>query len=73
MNAYLDVTMEAIQTILVVDDDDVLRNRLEKAFTKRGLIVTIAGEYEQAIDIAARHKPDMAVLCLLYTSPSPRD
>lgn len=64
MNAYLDATMEATQTILVVDDDDVLRNRLEKAFSKRGLIVTIAGEYEQAIDIAARHKPDMAVLDL---------
>ena len=25
------------KTILIVDDDDVMRNRLEKSFTRRGL------------------------------------
>jgi two-component system response regulator RegA len=52
------------ETILVVDDDDVLRNRLEKSFTKRGWIVFIAEGFEQALEIAIMHKPDRAVLDL---------
>ena len=49
-------------TILVVDDDDILRSRLEKAFTKRGLAVLTAASQKEALEIAAREKPQMAVL-----------
>jgi two-component system response regulator RegA len=52
------------ETILVVDDDDVLRNRLEKSFTKRGWTVFAAEGFEQAIEHAKTHRPNRAVLDL---------
>ncbi len=52
------------QTILVVDDDDILRTRLEKAFTKRGLSVICAANQKEALELAAREQPDLAVLDL---------
>ncbi|MCH2181559.1 MAG: response regulator [Mariniblastus sp.] len=51
-------------TILVVDDDDVLRSRLEKAFSSRGLVVYTASDYDEAIELARANSPDMAVLDL---------
>lgn len=52
------------KTVLIVDDDDVLRSRLQKAFTKRGLSVLCAEGHETAMHIATEHRPDMAVLDL---------
>jgi two-component system response regulator RegA len=52
------------RTILLVDDDDILRMRLEKAFTKRGLTVFCAVNLTAAIEIAQKHRPEMAVLDL---------
>jgi two-component system response regulator RegA len=52
------------ETILVVDDDDVLRNRLEKSFARRGYHVVVAEGFEEAIEKAVAHKPDRAVLDL---------
>jgi two-component system response regulator RegA len=52
------------ETILVVDDDDVLRNRLEKSFAKRGWTVFAADGFEQAIEQAKTHQPSRAVLDL---------
>ena len=49
-------------SILVVDDDDVLRNRLEKAFLRRGFVVYMAGDFDQAIGLAKLHGPSRAVL-----------
>ena len=51
-------------TILVVDDDEVLRNRLEKSFVRRGWEVFTAEGYEQAIQHASDHHPSRAVLDL---------
>jgi len=51
-------------SILVVDDDDVLRNRLEKSFLRRGFIVYMAGDFDQAIGLAKLHGPSRAVLDL---------
>ena len=62
-----EIAMTQIQpeeTILVVDDDDVLRNRLEKSFARRGFRVFIAEGFEEAIEKAEAHKPDRAVLDL---------
>lgn len=56
--------MEPTRTILVVDDDDVLRMRLEKSFTRRGLIVYVACDFDSAIAQAKLHTPDLAVLDL---------
>ncbi len=52
------------RSILVVDDDDVLRNRLEKSFTRRGFEVTVADGYESALEKARALQPDRAVLDL---------
>ncbi len=49
-------------SILVVDDDEILRHRLEKAFTRRGLTVFVAHDFDSALAAAALHKPDRAVL-----------
>ncbi len=49
---------------MVVDDDDVLRNRLEKSFLRRGLVVYMAGDFDQAIGLARLHQPSRAVLDL---------
>jgi two-component system response regulator RegA len=51
-------------TILVVDDDDVLRNRLEKSFTRRGWTVFVADGLEQAIEQTKAQPPSRAVLDL---------
>lgn len=53
-----------LPSILVVDDDDVLRNRLEKSFSKRGYVVFVADGFEQAISQAMVHQPTRAVLDL---------
>ena len=52
------------ETILVVDDDEVLRNRLEKSFVRRGWVVYAAEGYAQAIEHAKTHQPSRAVLDL---------
>ena len=57
-------TMTDSKTILVVDDDDVLRLRLEKAFNNRGLTVYTACEFDDAIELVRTKSPDMAVLDL---------
>ena len=56
--------MNTNETILVVDDDDVLRQRLERAFTKRGFTVYTASDFDSAIVQAQTHKPTKAVLDL---------
>lgn len=52
------------ETILVVDDDDILRNRLEKAFDRRGFTVFIAEDLDTAVGLAKEHHPNRAVLDL---------
>lgn len=49
-------------TILVVDDDEILRSRLERAFAKRGLKVFSAACQKDALEVAAREHPNYAVL-----------
>ena len=56
--------MEENRTILVVDDDDVLRMRLEKSFVRRGLVVFVASDFDSAIEQIRQYAPDLAVLDL---------
>lgn len=51
-------------TILLVDDDDILRNRLTRAFVARGFDVYSAKTKEDAVSQAQEAQPERAVLDL---------
>jgi len=61
------------RSILIVDDDRVLRESLVKAFTKRGYEVRGAACYEEAVSLAAQRAPDLAVVDLRMPGPSGLD
>lgn len=50
--------------VLVVDDDEVLRERLVQSFTRRGLEATGAGNHGEAMAVAAARRVDLAVIDL---------
>ena len=50
--------------ILIVDDEVFFRERLVKAFIKRGFIVFQAGNYDEAIAMIEKHRPLMAIVDL---------
>ena len=50
--------------LLIVDDDEILRNRMKRAMQRRGFIVFEGDGYETAIEIAHEYRPDYAVLDL---------
>ncbi len=51
-------------SILIVDDDEVLRKRLARAFDERGYDVRMAANYEEAIAAAQSESPELAILDL---------
>jgi len=51
-------------SLLIVDDDRILRERLGRAFTERGFDVHTAGDYEEAVRLAAEESPEMAIVDL---------
>lgn len=51
-------------TILLVDDDDTFRQRLERAFARRGFTVFSAGNYDEAMQMVRAHRPALAVVDL---------
>jgi two-component system response regulator RegA len=59
-----DAGKEGALTLLLVDDDEVLRERLGRALRERGFEVTTAGSGEAAIAIARRDAPEFAVVDL---------
>jgi two-component system response regulator RegA len=56
-------------TILVVDDDDVFRNQLGRVLGRRGLEVSTADGYDQALEAASEVCPDMATVDLRMPGP----
>ena len=50
------------RTLLVVDDDDALRSRLVRALRDRGLSVTAAASYDEAVAIAEIESPELALV-----------
>ncbi len=52
------------QSILVVDDDDVFRQRLARALTDRGYHVTAARGFSDALEAVRRRRFDFAVVDL---------
>ncbi|MDR3718239.1 MAG: response regulator [Bryobacteraceae bacterium] len=58
------------QLALVIDDDDVFRERLCRALNLRGWDTREAGGADQAIAIARNSAPDLAVVDLRLPGPS---
>jgi two-component system, response regulator RegA len=51
-------------SILLVDDDDIFRGRLARAFTERGYETRTATDAEQALALAKEDSPELAVVDL---------
>ncbi len=51
-------------SILIVDDDDVFRERLARAFRDRDFEVRTAADYDEAMVLARTESPELAVLDL---------
>ena len=49
-------------SILIVDDDEVLRKRLGRAFHERGYDVRVAAHYDEALALATADSPELAVV-----------
>jgi two-component system response regulator RegA len=58
------------RSLLVVEDDDVLRTRLAKAFRDRGFDVSEAVDADAASEAARRESPEYAVVDLRLASGS---
>jgi two-component system response regulator RegA len=56
--------------MLIVDDDERLRERLAQALTKRGYEVRTAANYDEALGIAEEVTPEYAVIDLRMPGPS---
>jgi two-component system response regulator RegA len=57
-------TGESVPSILIVDDDSVLRERLARAFRERGFDVVTAGDADSALAMARRDSTELAVVDL---------
>ena len=53
-----------MQSILIVDDEKIFRDRLAKAFAVRGFTCHTARSYEEALEEITEHLPAMAVVDL---------
>ena len=51
-------------SILIVDDDEVYRNRLARAFVDRGYDVRTGSDYDTALATATEDSPELAVVDL---------
>jgi two-component system, response regulator RegA len=51
-------------TLLLVDDEAVFRERLARAFRERGFEVSTAGSYDEALGLASKESPELAVVDL---------
>ena len=64
---------EAKKTILVVDDDEIWRNRLQRSLSQRGYDVTAADDVDPAIALAKKQTFDLAIIDLKMPGGSGRD
>jgi two-component system response regulator RegA len=62
--------MATPRSILIVDDEEVFRTRLCKAFERRGFEVQAAGSSAEALQIAMRESPEWALIDLRMKGPS---
>ena len=52
------------KTVLVVDDEEAVRNLLQMVLEKKGLVVETAGDGREALDRIDRRRPDLVILDL---------
>lgn len=64
MTSSADETSVQGASILIVDDDETFRERLARAFQKRGLEPRTASGYDEAIALAQSDPPELAVVDL---------
>ncbi len=64
LNDYETQPRQRSPTILLADDSQLFRERLARAFRDRGFEVQTAHDYEQAIEAARQHPPDLAIVDL---------
>ncbi len=62
-----------MEKYLIVDDEDIFRNRMQKSFEKRGHTVFSAADYHEAIKIIQNKKPQYAVVDLKMPGKSGLD
>ncbi len=55
---------EGGRSLLIVDDDEAWRRRLERAFRERGFDVRMAGTYDEGLALAQQESPEFAVVDL---------
>jgi two-component system response regulator RegA len=58
------------ETILIVDDDEVLRETLARAFRERGYDTRCAANYDDAVAQAKAESPEMAIVDLKMAGKS---
>jgi len=56
--------LEEGASVLLVDDDEVFRKSLARAFGRRGFEVRVAGDYDEAMQLAREDSPELAVIDL---------
>jgi len=61
------------RALLVVDDDDVFRSRVVRAFEARGFDVAAAASYDEAMALARRESPELALVDLRLPGQSGLD
>jgi two-component system response regulator RegA len=61
---------DALQGLLLVDDDETLCSVLAHALHRRGYKVTVAHDYQSALAAAARNRPECAVIDLKFPGGS---
>jgi len=52
------------KTILLVDDEELFRERLAKAFSQRGFTVFTAGNFDDALQVIGENRPALGVIDL---------
>jgi two-component system response regulator RegA len=63
-SASASASAEQKPSILIVDDDEVYRNRLGRAFVDRGYDVRLASDHDTAVAAATEDSPELAVVDL---------
>ncbi|MCA9321853.1 MAG: response regulator [Planctomycetes bacterium] len=56
-------------SLLIVDDDEVLRERLARAFRRRGFDVRLASGHAEAVSSAREESPELALVDLRMPGP----
>jgi len=63
MNEDIDARLRG-RSVLVVDDDSILRERLARSFSRRGFEAFSTGSYDEALSVIERDRIDLAVIDL---------